>query len=55
MTSCCMWFVDWGTPIKNPGYADARIQEVFMFGFFPFNQSKTMLSSSREQDIFEDL
>ena len=30
-----------GPPIKNPGYANAKIQEIFMFGFFLFNQSKT--------------
>ena len=29
-----------GPLIKNPGYVYAKIQEIFMFGYFSFNQSK---------------
>ena len=29
-----------GPPIKNPGYVYAKIQEIFMFGYFPFNLSR---------------
>ena len=54
IASYCMWFADWVTPIKNPSYDYARIQKVFTFGHFIFKQKK-MLSSSREQDIFEDM
>ena len=33
-------------PIKNPGYAYAKIQEIFLFGIFLFNSQKPMLTSS---------
>ena len=29
-----------GPPVKNPGYMCTRIQKIFMFGNFPFTQSK---------------
>ena len=29
-----------GHPIKNPSHGYAKIQEIFMFGYFSFNQSK---------------
>ena len=35
-----MWFADWGPPIKTPGYAYARILEVFVVGYFPFQPIK---------------
>ena len=49
-------FADWALPsIKNPGYAFARIQEIIMLGYFPFQLfKKAMQSSNRGQDIFED-
>ena len=41
---------------KNSGYAYARIQEIFMFDYFlSTSNQRTMLSSSREQNIVEDL
>ena len=40
MTSYSIYFANWDLSIKNSGYAYARIQKNFMFGYFPFNQSK---------------
>ena len=30
----CYLRTAWASPIKNPGYAYARIQEIFLFGYF---------------------
>ena len=36
----CIWFADWALPIKNSGYVYARFQEIFLFGYFPFQPIK---------------
>ena len=41
MSSYCMLFADWSPLIKNPGYAYTRIQEIFMFAYFPLQPIKT--------------
>ena len=54
--SHCMWFATWTLANKKPCYAYAKIQEIFMLGYFPLQPIKnTMLSSSRGQDIFQNL
>ena len=45
----------WPSPIKNSGYAYARIKTILRLVIFFSTNQRTMLFSSRRQDIFEDL
>ena len=44
-----------GPSNQNPGHAYAKIQEIFMFGHFSFNQSKTNAVLEPRTEHFREL